>query len=168
MRRRLARRDGAWRGRPAHPRCSFPTNCGFRSGREKRWGRPRTARHGGLPGCLCEAREHAPWPACENRRSRKLLIAKARGRARGSWGDGPCGWRNDRSPGGGRNLLLSFRKCEPLTHSPCLGRRRFAQRGKETFGQRVAEEKYRYVEGIACEGVPEKRNRSNVAGEEAG
>src|SRR5882762_5043745 len=43
-----------------------------------------------------------------------------------------------------------------------------AQRGEEPFGEGVAAEEERGVEGIAGEGVPEKRNAGDVAGEEAG
>src|SRR5713101_6330662 len=43
-----------------------------------------------------------------------------------------------------------------------------AQRGEEPFGEGVAAEEERGIEGVAGEGVPEKRDAGDVAGEEAG
>src|SRR6267378_2470384 len=43
-----------------------------------------------------------------------------------------------------------------------------AERGEKAFGEGVAAEEERGVEGVASEGVPEKRDAGDVASEEAG
>src|SRR6267142_398179 len=43
-----------------------------------------------------------------------------------------------------------------------------AERGEKAFGEGVAAEEERGVEGVASEGVPEKRDAGHVASEEAG